>query len=231
MLSERGVLDHFADWSLNDEERRYLDLHSRRFAYVLQVVASSEPKRILDVGPHFLTELLGVSFPDATLNTLGFRNPSCYREERVAEHFDLDLNDVGNGEPRALPKHDVVVMAEVIEHLYTAPEVVLGFLRELLEPGGLLVLQTPNAAAWNKRLALLRGVNPFEQIRRSRENPGHFREYTADELRRLGAEAGLTAERVDLVDYFNVPFRAPVRLLCRVRPTLRQGITVVYRRT
>lgn len=230
MLSEAGVLEHFATWDLNDEERRYLDLHARRFAYVLPLVAASEPKRILDVGPHFLTELLAVSFPDATLNTLGFRNPSCYREERVAKHFDFDLNDVQGGAAPELPEHDVVVMAEVLEHLYTAPELVLAFMRGVLAPGGRLVVQTPNAAAWNKRLALLRGTNPFEPIRESRENPGHFREYTPDELRRLGDKVGLEVERLELVDYFNAPMNAPARLLSRLRAPLRQGVTVVFRR-
>ena len=91
--------------------------------------------------------------------------------------------------------------------------------------------ETPNAAAWNKRIALLRGVNPFEPIRESRRNPGHFREYTAAELRRLGDDVGLEVERLDLVDYFNAPIRAPARFLSRLRPRLRQGITVVYRRS
>ena len=230
MLSEAAVLEHFASWDLNDEERRYLDLHAPRFAYVLPLVADSQPKRILDVGPHFLTELLGISFPGATLNTLGFPNPSCYREDRVAGHFDFDLNGVQDGAAPELPEHDVVVMAEVVEHLYTAPELVLAFLRSALAPGGRLVLQTPNAAAWNKRLALLRGVNPFEPIRESRENPGHFREYTAAELRRLGDDVGLEVERLELVDYFNAPMKAPARVASRLRPALRQGISVVYRR-
>ena len=53
MLSEAAVLEHFATWDLNDEERRYLSLHSQRFAYVLPLVAAGEPERILDVGPHF----------------------------------------------------------------------------------------------------------------------------------------------------------------------------------
>ena len=61
-------------------------------------------------------------------------------------------------------------------------------------------------------------------------NPGHFREYTASELRRLGDEVGLEVTRLELVDYFNVPMKAPARLLSRLRPRMRQGITVVYRR-
>lgn len=183
---------------------------------------------LLDVGPHFLTELLGISFPGATLNTLGFRNPSCYSEERVHRHFEHDLNATES--ELAVPEHDVVVMAEVIEHLHTAPELVLGFVTGFLKPGGFLVLQTPNAVAWSKRLAMLRGVNPFEPIRTSTRNPGHFREYTASELHELGARTGLALGRTDLADYFNVPMKAPVRALCRLRPELRQGITLVFRR-
>ena len=68
--------------------------------------------------------------------------------------------------------YDVIVFAEVIEHLYTAPELVLPYLRELLVLGGVLLLQTPNAVSLRKRAKLLLGVNPFERIRTERDNPG-----------------------------------------------------------
>jgi hypothetical protein len=54
-----------------------------------------------------------------------------------------------------------IVFAEVIEHLFTAPELVLAYLHELLVPRGQLLLQTPNAASLRKRLKLALGRNPF----------------------------------------------------------------------
>ena len=78
--------------------------------------------------------------------------------------------------PRAIGEYDVVVMAEVIEHLYTAPSVVLPYLRTLVRPDGVLIIQTPNAAAVFRRLKLLMGSNPFTLINEDTTDPWDFRE-------------------------------------------------------
>ncbi|MDP9149663.1 MAG: hypothetical protein M3O36_06955 [Myxococcota bacterium] len=53
------------------------------------------------------------------------------------------------------------MFAEVLEHLHTAPELVLAFLRRLLLPQGLLILQTPNAASLSKRIKTGDGGKSF----------------------------------------------------------------------
>ncbi|HXU02733.1 MAG TPA: methyltransferase domain-containing protein, partial [Polyangia bacterium] len=141
--------------------------------------------------------------------------------------------------------YDVIVFAEVIEHLYTAPELVLPYLRDLLVPGGVLLLQTPNAVSLRKRAKLLLGVNPFERIRPERDNPGHFREYTASELKDLLAGAGFSIDQVWMKHYFDVRYARhnrgdePPQLvvgalknaLYRMLPaSLREGITILARR-
>ncbi len=65
---------------------------------------------------------------------------------------------------------------------------ILPAFRKLLKPGGAMLVTTPNAAALSKRLRLLFGQNPFEMLRETPENPGHFREYTALEMRKLGLD-------------------------------------------
>src|SRR5205823_6516869 len=109
----------------------------------------------------------------------------------------FDLNDAQSEDTwrRDIPRYDVVVMAEVIEHLYTAPELVLGFLKTLVADNGLVIIQTPNAAALSKRLKLLFGRNPYELIRVDTTNPGHFREYTSRELIRIAEGAGFEVVR------------------------------------
>jgi SAM-dependent methyltransferase len=238
MLSEAQILEHFAGWDMNEGERHYLRFHVLRLACALRAVGGCVGRlpgrgsglRLLDIGPHFLTELLRRCYPGSVLNTLGHRSPRCYRAEHGGQHLHFDLNDTQYPERcPAFAEHDVVVMCEVLEHLYTAPELVLGFVRRLLTPGGFLVLQTPNAAVLHKRIALLRGSNPYQRIGLSRENPGHFREYTLHELRVFGGQAELDVDRCDLEDYFGAR-RGWVGLLTRWRKTFRQGITVIYRR-
>ena len=75
-----------------------------------------------------------------------------------------------------------VLLLEVIEHLHTSPRHVLRYLYRCLNPGGFLIVSTPNAAFLRNRLQLLAGSNPFEPIREDAMNPGHFREYTRREL-------------------------------------------------
>ena len=90
----------------------------------------------------------------------------------------FDLNDAQYRERwiRTPPIH-LAVMAEVLEHLYTAPTLVLGFAYSLMEPGGILIVETPNAASLKKRLRLLVGRHPYEMIRENAVNPGHFRPF------------------------------------------------------
>ena len=100
----------------------------------------------------------------------------------------------------------MVVFAEVIEHLYTAPELVIGFLSHVLVANGSLILQTPNAVSLTKRLKLGIGVNPFEQIRIDRLNPGHYREYTLDELVDILTRSQFSIEKSWRKYYFDVRY-------------------------
>jgi 2-polyprenyl-3-methyl-5-hydroxy-6-metoxy-1,4-benzoquinol methylase len=107
-------------------------------------------------------------------------------------HYHFNLNDSQRESTwrRDIPRYRLVIMAEVIEHLYTAPALVLRFISELVADDGILVLQTPNAVSLTKRLKILVGRNPYEMIREDPALPGHFREYTLDELTTLAEGSG-----------------------------------------
>ena len=137
-------------------------------------------------------------------------------------------------------------MAEVLEHLHTAPSLVLAFVKTLLADNGLLVLQTPNAASLPKRIKLLLGRNPFDMIRTDPKNPGHFREYTRRELSALAADLGFRVEECAMSFYFDARFAhrasgeaagrrlvlgTAKNLIYRFLPApLREGITMVWRK-
>lgn len=148
---------------------------------------------LLDIGPSFQTDMLARCWPQMTIDTLGFADPK-FPPPPGGRHTDFDLNATwdSNQWPPIVRTYDLIVMAEVIEHLYTAPVWVLKYLAALLNPSGFLVVTTPNAVALPKRLRVLLGRNPNELIREERANPGHFREYTLPELRQVGQQAGLS---------------------------------------
>jgi SAM-dependent methyltransferase len=225
-------------WRYADPEwQRYLHMHERRYeallAEVEAAVGGRRQPRILDAGAAYEAEAMRILLPGATVDTLGFADGRVAPREHE-RHVELDLNDAEVLERwPELGEYDVAVLAEVLEHLHVSPLHILRLLASALTPGGTLIVQTPNAASLANRLALLRGRNPFEQIRESRSDPGHFREYTVDELLALGAAAGLEPERWFTANYFRTGTRRnrAFAAVGRAAPArLRAGITFVLRK-
>jgi SAM-dependent methyltransferase len=160
----------------------------------------------------------------ATVDTFGFTHP-LFPPRPHERHVDADLNDTAAGGDGS---YDLVVMAEVIEHLHAAAAGVLRGLASWLRPDGALIVQTPNAVALHKRLRMLAGRNPLEPIRADPANPGHFHEYTLGELRDAAADAGLAVAGWRADNYFGAGHRARAyAALGRVLPpSLRHGITI-----
>jgi trans-aconitate methyltransferase len=210
------------------EEQVYLRTHDARYRLLLELVGELAPKRMLVAGPSYESVLLRETFPEATVDTLGWHDARFPLREGE-QHTELDLND---GHYPQLERHDVVVCAEVIEHLHVAPGPVLRFLASGLEPDGHLIVQTPNATALPKRIRMLFGRNPYEPIRETAGNPGHFHEFTTTELLETVEAAGLEVTRWLTANYFDHGSRKnrAYRLLGPVMPrTLREGITLVAR--
>ncbi|WP_128547812.1 class I SAM-dependent methyltransferase [Larkinella soli] len=223
----------------------YFAYHAQRYKTLLELIdRHSVPEaRILDIGRSpfvtLLHERLGRS-----VDTMGFEPEGQYPE---GFHYRYNLNDSQYLERwrKDLPQYDTIIMAEVIEHLYTSPLLVLNYLRSLLKDGGILIVQTPNAVALHKRIKMVAGRNPYEQIRTVLVNPGHFREYTAAELRQIGSDLGLKVVEMVFGNYFDYRYRpvdghhpmkpaeklGAINWLFRFLPgQLKPGITMVYRK-
>jgi len=217
----------------------YLTYHADRLAFLVNLIGArldrytgSAPRRVrlLDVGPHFLTSLLHHFFADRiVLHTIGWENERLAPSRIIDKHTPFDLNDAHDQTRWPLDEpYDIIVMAEVLEHLHTAPRLVLAFFTKLLDDRGSLIIQTPNAAALRHRVKMLLGRNPFEPIRETRSNPGHFREYTGKELVAICEKAGLECERLAYIDYW--PTYLVLRIVQRLNPRLRNGLTLLLRK-
>lgn len=241
MITESAVLEALRHGRWNEEEQGYIQTHSRRFVFLLDLLAelldrlsasAQAPATYLDVGPHMMTGLVDHFFGSRVrIDTLGWENPRVYDPGRVRRHFEFDLNDAyDSGRWPDAVEHDVVLMAEVIEHLYTAPEQVLAFLRRYVRPGGYLVIGTPNAVAVGHRVRMLLGRHPYERIRVDRTNPGHFREYTRQELVDIARGAGFMLDRATYNDYAPSARRSLLRAAVMLVPSFRPYMTLVLRR-
>lgn len=258
VLSEDDIADYLWTRSLGGQDRADYAFHRRRWAFLLtQVdrlvalrrgvaapqrddaaarrgVAGDEALRILDIGVSLQTDMLRHNYPDIPVDSLDIIESS--KVLRPGErHVVFDLNDLYGGTenwPQIGP-YDVIVMAEVIEHLYTAAQIALSFLAQIMCPGAFAFLQTPNAVALHKRLQMLSGRNPYMSLDEDRLAPGHFREYTVAELSDTARQAGLEVFEVTMHNYFtgNRPLAAIYNRVCEKLPgTFRAGISMTLRK-
>lgn len=244
LRSAKNILAYFDQPDLDPESREFLYYHFQRYEYLFQIIDKTigklrstnreQPLRILDIGPGFQTEIFRRSIPNVIIHTLGFQD---FRFQPLPDekHFEFDLNSAQSpGNCLELEPYDLVVMAEVIEHLYTSPALVLQCVSKWMKASGYLILQTPNACALHKRLKMLIGKNPFDLIREKADNPGHFREYTLSELATYTRLAGLKwVEGTTRNYFFNGSLIHKIyNSTSGILPQgLRQGITLILQKT
>jgi SAM-dependent methyltransferase len=107
-------------------------------------------KRLLEIGPAF-----GVFALQAKAN--GYEVDVVEMDERCCTYLrdtvgvGVTRSDAPHEALRNLPKHDVVALWHVLEHLPAIPELVAAAAANL-RPGGVLVVATPNPAAAQFRL-------------------------------------------------------------------------------
>lgn len=106
---------------------------------------------------------------------------------RVAQRYGLNARH-GLFDPRhyAPQSFDVVTLNQVIEHV-TEPAKVLDGIRQVLKPGGLLVLSTPNADCWGARLFGDRWIHWHA--------PYHLQFFSRGSMVRAAKAVGLELER------------------------------------
>jgi SAM-dependent methyltransferase len=232
-----------ADTSSIESRQKYLAMHEPRFAEILRLSRSLVPDsgaRVLDVGRSELTACLATFYRG--IWTLGF-DPSIddggHREMgdlNAIPHITFDLLNTPN-----LPDwpqcgvFDLIVFSEVIEHLHVAPAYVLAFLGSLLSPSGVLICTTPNAVSFVKRVRMLAGRNPYEELRLYSRNPGHIREYTRAELVKIAADVGLDCRSHSYNDWIrrersSMPRRALLQIL-NTYPPFQPFQTFVFARS
>lgn len=214
------------------ESATYLDYHRRRYRYLMEAVARVNPTRILDVGMSYQTLLLRTLHPDAQLETIGYFDGRFVCAPQLPHtEFDLNLAADENAWP-VCGGFDLIVMAEVIEHLHVAPSHVLRMFHKMLRPGGVMVLQTPNPINLARRVTLLFGHSPFRVIRDDPKNPGHFCEYTVEQLQEIATRCRMSSSEWSLTNYFGSGLGGQriYNALCSALPgQLHEGITMILR--
>jgi 2-polyprenyl-3-methyl-5-hydroxy-6-metoxy-1,4-benzoquinol methylase len=168
------------------------------------------------------TDVTVVDFPEA------IRLNAAYYQAAGLNAVAADLSDPA---PLALGEFDVVLAAEIIEHVPAAPSELFRRWSNSMSPGGHLIVSTPNLGSVSSflRLLFMRPLLPppeatFGSV--SFENEGvHRREYMPSEIVSAFHAAGLRPESIA----YSVNSRArglreasyvPFHIVPRLRPTM-----------
>jgi SAM-dependent methyltransferase len=196
---------------------------ARRQARMLAAVLAQRPgpQRIVDVGcgdgaaTHVLKRL------DPRNTVIGIDWSAAALEQARARGLLVIQGGIdGSGLPLPEASADVVIMSELIEHLVDT-DAALDEAYRVLRPGGILLLSTPNLAAWFNRGLVGLGIQPlFSEVslrgiygRPGHEVAGHLRLFTRRALVEFLTARGFRCERVEGATYHDVP--RPLRPLDR----------------
>lgn len=140
------------------------------------------PRRVLDVGcgtGRLLELLASLQRPALTLHGIDL-DPRAIAAARAAG-FVAEVATIESY--RTDRPFDLIVLQQVIEHV-ADPRAVLGRLQDLLAPGGVVILETPDLAGWDERIfrGRLWGGYHF---------PRHWTLFTRASLRAMAEGTGL----------------------------------------
>lgn len=181
--------------SRGDPVLAYFEYHHRRYQFTLQkvaAVAAGRSLRILDVGcyPTFMSD---------ALRELGHTVFGASSEHESVAKPDVEILNI-ESEPFPWDDglFDLVIFAEVVEHLIQSPVPPLREMWRTTAAGGHLFISTPNIASARHRLHLLAGrtiMFPLDDYFRDGGGGGtpygrHNREYTLKELAELTRRTG-----------------------------------------
>ncbi|MBS13586.1 MAG: hypothetical protein CME19_18550 [Gemmatimonadetes bacterium] len=117
----------------------------------------------------------------------------------IWKRYEVDIRQADAMSQQGLPfedeAFDIVSCCAVVEHLHGSPKPALQEMVRVTRPGGVVLIEVPNLARLQSRIALLLGQSIHESFDTFLDSGqpyfGHFREYTLAETRALGEHVGL----------------------------------------
>lgn len=154
-------------------------------------------KKILDVGcgqgvlgeifRKNNNEYFGVEWADDVEGTL---------EKRLTKYYKADVTDFKRVEMLlGKNKFDIIIFADVLEHLYDPVEIV-NFYKKYLKENGRIYISVPNVAVFNARIGLLFGKFNYTPV--GTLDKTHIRFFTKNNLLKLIRVTDLELEKLDI---------------------------------
>lgn len=202
-------LTSFGIFASPAEGREYVGYHWQRLQRTLDGVPNATG-RLLEIGAApFAMTLMLLAQRRYQVHVINYGSQETIRLDSEANHERHEIPCAGiNVECDSFPYDDgcfdVVICAEVIEHLTFFPSWMLYETHRILAPGGTLVLTTPNAMRLFYRYAnaanAFRGLHIADPFSGYGPYGRHNREYTPVELRTLVERCGFVIDAFDVLD-------------------------------
>ncbi|MDQ6522244.1 bifunctional glycosyltransferase/class I SAM-dependent methyltransferase [Nocardioides sp. LHD-245] len=185
-----------ARWISNATEYGLKEEEGSSHTAILRLLREIPPGKVLDVGCS--SGLLSGQIRDMGHTVVGVDHAE---EPGVRDRLDeFFLADLDEGLPEVGSDFDVVIAADVIEHV-RRPEQLLEEMASKLGSDGRLIISTPNFGHWYPRFRVASGN--FDYDRRGILDETHLRFFTRKGLQRVFELAKL---RVESLDYTGLPF-------------------------
>ena len=206
--TEPSLLKYLSRFHMDGEEIHEEELHSylhlafRRFLYTLQLVPKGSGKLLeIGAGPYFASLLLR-RFTRYDLHYTNYFGPAFGEQASQTmvspdERVRFDFYNVNiEADPLPFPENvfDVVLLCEVLEHFIDQPLLALRHIKQVLKPGGHLILTTPNVSRLENVGRMFAGHNIYDPYSAYGPHGRHNREYNWDELCRLLEHAGFALD-------------------------------------
>jgi len=154
-------------------------------------------KRILDVGCG--SGLLGKKYKDMGNYVVGIdlaKEVKQLASKRLNEFYLTDITDfVVVKKIIRSRKFDVVVLADILEHIYD-PVAVVNFYKRYLKPDGQIFVSVPNVAVWYVRWSILFGR--FRYTNTGTLDKTHIRFFTDENIGFLSQQTSLEIKRMNV---------------------------------
>lgn len=219
------------------EDRDYYPRYRSRYRETLKYVWNlpvAAPARVADVGGgQFAVLLRELRGDEASVLDVSAKYADYLRSIGIAHHVCDLLHDEVPSEGL-----DVIVIAEVVEHLSTPPYLALEKLRRALRPGGYMIVTTPNLFRLRNVVRMLQGRDYTARFHYPERGApiGHVMEFSRAHLAWQIERAGFELVRIDYRQFFHHPRAVADWLLywlgspMFLRPTCRDHLVAVAMR-
>lgn len=208
------IVDNAISCANYEQQKQYLLMHRNRYVHTLQALSKCpQPNRFIEIGSSgFFMKLAKTIWPTVEVFGTEYSNEVGFKEEAV--HFSgwgKYSFYLGNPErfsysidPESV---DLVLCAEVIEHMSVDPMALLSEINRVLVIGGRVIITTPNIVSSRSILAALEHRMPynFYAFNKSGTTDRHNVEYSPELLCEAVKAAGFDIEQLETVDAWSSP--------------------------